>query len=355
MNFIRRFLLIRGLIIYITAIFILIAFLMTACSPAPSQQTPSPTITEEVILNQYHTSTPTRTLSPSNNKPTKTPLPPPTVTPFTHTIKKDETLLGIAIKYGVKVEDLLAANPGVNVHFLTIGTVLVIPLNGDLATPTPTIAPPPLQVSEPVCYPPQDKNLICLAEIVDSLKEAYEKITLRADLYAQDGTLVSQQFVTPLFDRLLQGNTLPIMVSFSEPTTGPENYSVQLTLLSALAITPVEDQTPSISRYLDTEVQGLQVKISENATSAQVTGKVAVFEGTSSLWLISVAYDHDQKPVGIRKLEVTDICPGQASETPEPIDTTTKSSVCVQIPFNLPVYSLGPKIERVEVFAEAHR
>jgi hypothetical protein len=145
------------------------------------------------------------------------------------------------------------------------------------------------------------------------------------------------------------------MVSFSGPTPDSENFSVQLTLLSALAITPVEDQTSSISRYLDSEVQELQVKISENAIYAQSTGKVAVIEGTSSLWLISVAYDHDQKPVGMRKLELTELCPGQGSETPEPVDSSTKPSVCAQIPFNLPVYSLGPAIERVEVFAEAHR
>ncbi len=59
--------------------------------------------------------------------PTITALPTigPSPTPFAHVVKKDDTLLGIAIRYGISLEDLLAANPGIE----------VVLLDADLPTP----------------------------------------------------------------------------------------------------------------------------------------------------------------------------------------------------------------------------
>ena len=55
------------------------------------------------------------------------PAPVPTATPKTHSIKQGETPVIVAKQYGLKVETLMAANPGVDPRKLKIGQVLNIP------------------------------------------------------------------------------------------------------------------------------------------------------------------------------------------------------------------------------------
>lgn len=55
------------------------------------------------------------------------PVPPKTAQPRTHKVVVGEYLAGIARKYGVKLSDLEAANPGVNPSLIHPGQVLNLP------------------------------------------------------------------------------------------------------------------------------------------------------------------------------------------------------------------------------------
>ncbi len=81
--------------------------------------------------------------------PHPTPTPDPFTTPdpyFTHIVKNNESLSGIAKKYGVSVEDIRAANNMPEFSYLiNPGQVLIIPRY--TPTPTPTATPVP-QVSK---------------------------------------------------------------------------------------------------------------------------------------------------------------------------------------------------------------
>ncbi len=79
--------------------------------------------------------------------PSVAPTPEPSPTPFTYKVKAGDTLSGIAAKYKVTVEDILAANPDLkDPNALQIGQVLVIPLPAsseipDAGTTEQTAAP----------------------------------------------------------------------------------------------------------------------------------------------------------------------------------------------------------------------
>lgn len=63
-------------------------------------------------------------------RPPRKPAPkdtPATTSPNTHTVKSGETLYGISRKYGLTVEALRSANPGINPEELLVGHVLKIP------------------------------------------------------------------------------------------------------------------------------------------------------------------------------------------------------------------------------------
>lgn len=68
---------------------------------------------------------------------------------ITHTVEAGETLLGIAAKYGVTLNDIYALNPEVRPQFLQVGQVLHI----DLGPPTPTPTSTPLPTATPLPYP----------------------------------------------------------------------------------------------------------------------------------------------------------------------------------------------------------
>jgi LysM repeat protein len=88
------------------------------------------------------------------------PTATPTLAPILYTVQEGDTLSGIARTYGVPLQDLMAANAVGDPNMLSVGQVLVIPLDipptapAGPPTPTPTAAPlltplPTLTLSTP--------------------------------------------------------------------------------------------------------------------------------------------------------------------------------------------------------------
>ena len=81
---------------------------------------------------------------PPNASPTPTPTPEPTPTPtpapatvIAHRIEADDTLWGLALRYGTSVAAIMALNPGLDPAGLQIGDVVRVPASASAATPTP--------------------------------------------------------------------------------------------------------------------------------------------------------------------------------------------------------------------------
>ena len=140
--------------------------------------------------------------------PTETPAPTPT--PFTYTVKKGDTMLAIAFNYGLSLEQLLAANPTAQPRMLSVGTVLVIPLEGVLATPEPTEAPLPLKADKPLCYPQADGGLWCLMLVLNDQVVAVENLTGRISLFSPSGESLSSQTAYAPLDILQPGEKAAI-------------------------------------------------------------------------------------------------------------------------------------------------
>ena len=77
------------------------------------------------------TAAPATEAAPAEAAPSDTPVPAPTGTPSslgqTYTVESGDYPATIAAKFGVTLEALLAANPGIDPTNLQIGQVLVIP------------------------------------------------------------------------------------------------------------------------------------------------------------------------------------------------------------------------------------
>ena len=114
---------------------ILTGLLVSACSPGTRQQTSvgTPTATLDGTLRPFPSDTPTITPLPTNYvSPTLSPTITPTPTNVYYEVGEEDDMGGIAYLYGIKVADLMTANPDVNPRAMSVGMTLLIPI-----TPSP--------------------------------------------------------------------------------------------------------------------------------------------------------------------------------------------------------------------------
>lgn len=243
-------------------------------------------------------------------------------------------MLAIAFNYGLSLEQLLAANPTVQPRLLSVGTVLVIPLEGALATPEPAAAPLPLQASQPLCYLQAGGGLWCLMDVLNDQEGAVENLAGRISLFTTRGeSLASQTAYAPL-DLLHPGERLALAAYFPPPVA--EEWIAQGELLSVLPVAEGD------LRYLSAAFEVDWLSIAPDGKSARLTGMVVLPEGQTlveSLWLAGTAYNEKGEPVGVRKWQVENACP---AEQP-----------CTRLPFEGILYSLGPAITQVEILVQA--
>jgi LysM repeat protein len=352
--------------------FIWLSFLTAGLASCQVESTETvPSTTPHVLLIPYHSPTPE---NPSNSpgsaistalvSPTLTALPAPTATPYLYQVKKGDTLLGIALHYGLTLEALQAANPKVNPNFLSVGTELVIPIAqaSKLPTATPSPTPLPLSIDAPRCFPEEGTGAWCVAQVSNVQSYAVDNLQVWFSLADSSGTVVTRTQVTPLLDWIPAGDTLPFLAFFS---AGRLPVAIQA-LAARAALSDANPVPAQGGRYLPLRAQASQVQINPDRLQAVVQGQIdypqpALPEATGSalqstvtstptlqptlppdlikanvIWLLAVAYDAQGKVVGARRWQA---------------DKGLKPSGSMN--FTVTVYSLGPPIDHVQVVLEA--
>jgi len=306
------------------------AWLLLAGCSGTNQATPSATPS----LQAFATATPSRTPTLFDATPRETVELEPSPTPFVHVVAKGETLLEIAIRYGVDLDKLLAANPDIDPHFLSVGQSLNIPgANGEpVQSLLPTSTPVPLLLSNTTCYPTPSDRIICLVTVSNSSDMAIEALSGQISLLGLDGQILDVHLAYAPLNLLPPGGRMPITSTFERPEG---QVGGAMTVLRSA----VEAQTPS-DRYLKADVGSPSVAFSNGKTQARVEGVLTVSdppgEGDWRESLLAIAYDAEDRIVGFAKWES-----GQ-----DPVHAEHRD-------FSLDVYSLGPAIDRIGFMAEA--
>jgi hypothetical protein len=274
----------------------------------------------------YHTVTPSQT-------PTLIPaladvvLPTPTI--FTYTVATDDILIDIAQRYGVTVEALLAANPGIQPTALSVGTKLVIPTGSEVpGEPTPT--PASLPVLQARCWPEMDGGLWCFALVRNDYAETLENLSAQFTLLDSGGRELTSQIAYGLLDILPPGASMPLAAHFAPPA--PADAGLRAQVLTAIRLLPGD------ARYLSVMLENTLVSVEASGRSAQVTGRV-ILTGTgtaNTLWVLATAYDASGNVVGVRRW-----------------DSPSALMADVPVSFDFLVSSVGPEIAKVEFLAEA--
>lgn len=256
----------------------------------------------------------------------------PTPTPFIYTVVANDTLIGIAARFNITLELLIATNPGLDPSFLSVGTELIIPPGeagaaGILPTPTPLN----VITNLPVCYGTAAGGLWCFFPIENDSDTALENLAGVVTLTTNSGELAATQETAALLNRLPAGGVIPLVVYFDPPVPAWERVTGQV--ISAIAVPPND------GRYLSVEVVNVEIDIQADGIAASVNGVLQLEADSPAagiLWVVAVAYDENGLPVGIRRWESTaGMGAGEIAD------------------FAFVIYSVGGAIDRVELIVEA--
>jgi hypothetical protein len=275
---------------------------------------------------------PYQTITPSE---TPTVIPPltgiilPTPTTFTYTVIQGDTLIGIAGRYGLTLEALLAANPSLQQETLSVGTTLIIPTGAQ--TPVESASTPaPLPVQQARCWPEINGGLWCFALVQNQYAETLENLSAQFTLLDASGQELASQVTFALLNTLPPGQSMPLAVHFPPPIQA--NVSVRVQVLTAIRLVPGD------TRYLSVMPENTLIRVDASGQTAQVTGRVVLTEaGTANtLWVLATAYDAAGNVVGVRRWE----------------SPSTLTAVA-PVSFDFLLSSVGPEIDLVEFLAEA--
>ena len=301
--------------------------ILSGCQASETTPTKTPQpISPPLTPFQAKTKTPIITATPTT-VPTEQPLLP-SPTPFKHVIKPGDTLFGIALKYDISLDRLVSANPGMDTSILTVGDQLNIPFDSDedLSIPTPT--PYPVLVNTPTCLLTNDGGMWCFSDIYNNQGLSLENISAALNLYNNKNKLIQSYMAIPPLNYLFPDQTIPVSVFIPPPL--PEGYQVSAILITSL---------PSERDKALTEILDPEIRYNDDKTIAEITGSVRVKEITTDdnqVWVAAVAYS-DGNPVGIRKwISAGELQPGE------------------NFVFEMILYSLGPPIEKIQLFSELH-
>jgi LysM repeat protein len=176
-------------------------FLLNGKTPAAAVSdagTPTPTVTFTPTLSM----TPTDTLEPTAT-PTVTPLPP-----IEYVIQSNDFCDTIAWTYGVTVQSILQANPGMRCELLSPGTTILIPQPTPTPPPAPTPTLSPAEATIAAC-----ETITYRVEPGDSLQAIAANYNVTMESIRKYNGLVD--------DTVFAGRDLIIPLCERKPTPGP--------------------------------------------------------------------------------------------------------------------------------------
>ena len=191
--------------------------LVAGATPMPTD-TPWPTATRRA------------TFTPVPATPSTTPTPTATPTPVIYTIAKGDTLIPIARKFGVTVQEIIDANGIDDPRRLSIGQEIIIPVQPQETGPTvvPTPTPVDLQIQGLAFHRTPLDTLWCMGEVSNISGQPAEEVQVQVSLHDDQGRLLASGAAFTEIDILPDGGRAPFAIHFTGPSLDFAQYQTRL-------------------------------------------------------------------------------------------------------------------------------
>jgi len=247
------------------------------------------------------------TLIPQVLTPAPTNTPAPTPTPIVHIIQPGDTLLGIALQYGVTLDELFQVNGVLKPELLQIGQAVVIPVPGSVGKSTnnnsgaviaPTQPPLPVQVEHAARYQTPVGSVWTLGEVFNSTNQPIENVQVRVSLIDATGVEVDSALPFVALDAIPPGGRAPFSVLFESPPVNVTDFQA--------FVVRADPSYNYNTRYATLEVSDLQTK--QEGTQYRVSGKVTNTGATNvaGAQAVITLYDDKGHVAGFRQYALPD-------------------------------------------------
>lgn len=247
----------------------------------------------------WPTATRRATFTPVPATPSATREPTVTPTPIIYTIQLGDTLIPIARRFGVTVEEIMEANGISDPRRLQIGQQIIVPAipgeSGPTVVPTPT--PVALQIEGLAFHRTPVESLWCLGEVLNVSGQPAEEIQVRVSLHDAQGRLLAAGTAFTEIDIVPDGGRAPFAIHF---TGAPAEFSqYQTQILGGVSSTHLGPRYPDLGviedrgEWLDDNNYRVRGKVL-NGGQAEAE-KVAV---------IVTLYDSEAHVVGARTVHI---------------------------------------------------
>ena len=249
-------------------------------------------------------------------------------------------MFGIALRFGIPLEALKTANPSINPNAMGENTTLVLPVTATPGASSTPLPPTEVPASATPQVTPTAHSAYPVYGYVDTLGglrvfviysskrgQPVENPSALVSLQDKMGTARLESVAVLPLNILEPGSDLPLVAYFPAPI--PTSFILSAQPDFELPV-PKAD-----TRYLKTVIAEQKVSLAEDKKSALVEAKLN-FEGGEvvSAMAVVVAFGNGDLPIGYRRIEL---------QNPGNLDNMLQ----------LTVYSLGPQIETVKIYAEA--
>ena len=284
--------------------------LLAACSNV----IPPPQPTTSASLTDTSPTAPAPTLHSTAMSPLATPVTTATLTvtptPIVYVIQSGDTLLGIALDYGVDVDLLQAFNGIANPQSLQVGQELIIPTGEQESAETPSLllptpTPLPFGVRGVAFYETPVGSLLCLGEIVNTTDVTLTNVQVRVTLFDAAGEKAAEADAFAAADVVPPGERSPFSILFTSPPAVWTNPQVMIIRGEAVGEL-VDSYVPITVAELAGQPSGPQFQVSgivRNESTGQAAGSVTV---------IATTYNDQGSITGVRQaqVELESLAPG---------------------------------------------
>jgi LysM repeat protein len=219
---------------------------LSATQSAPTNaptNTPPITLTVRVLQPRPPTHTPQHTTS-SRIQGASTPQ-----AARSYVVRPGDTLLGIALDFGVEVEQLQASNPEIDPLQLQVGQAIVIPFSRYANVTPSTFSPVELSLPQPTCYGLPTNTVYCLGQVVNPQTFPVEQVRVSVQIMREG--IITERTASVERSIVWPGQSAPYSVRF--PGEWDEGDT-------ALAILQTAKAVDDDNRYVRLAVEDQQVE-----------------------------------------------------------------------------------------------
>jgi len=280
--------------------------LVLSLSACGGQVTSGPTPTPPSLAVLLPAPTPLATIAPQALTPVPTNTPAPTPTPVIHIVEPGETLLGIALQYGVTLNDLQQVNGVLRPETLQIGQQLIIPVGGGGSSAEtgggailyPTPAPQPIVVENTARYQTPVGSVWVLGEVHNPSDAPLENVQVRVALLNDAGVEVANRLAFVALDTVPAGGRAPFGVLFEDP---PANAAA----FQAIVVRAEPSYSHDV-RYAQLQVVDPQAQ--QDGAQYHVTGSITNRSGVNATAarIVVTVYDAAHHVTGYRQISIPD-------------------------------------------------